>query len=213
MMISAKEALERLKQGNQRYISGSFRTGKLFTSEKRSLSAKKGQTPFAVILACSDSRVPVEVIFDQGIGDLFVIRVAGNVAGPSQIASIEFAISSWQTPLFLVMGHSMCGAVTAVLNSLKEAKAKERLSSPNMPSILSQIELAISTMRKSLKKNENYKEERASLIKKAVRANVESSMREASRHSEILQKAVDKGKLLILGAEYSLEKGLVEFYE
>ncbi|HEX2493670.1 MAG TPA: carbonic anhydrase, partial [Steroidobacter sp.] len=116
-MIAALEALQRLKEGNARFASGGGRQGPALNHLRRS-ELVAGQKPSAVILGCSDSRVPAEIVFDQGLGDLFVIRVAGNIVAPSQIGSVEFAVERFDTPLVVVLGHSMCGAVTATLEEL-----------------------------------------------------------------------------------------------
>src|SRR5881396_3230168 len=114
-MITALEALRRLSQGNQRFVANQAAGGVLSIST-RGADSVDGQAPFAIILGCSDSRVPAELIFDQGFGDLFVIRVAGNIVAPSQVGSVEFAASRYGTPLVVVMGHSHCGAVQAALD-------------------------------------------------------------------------------------------------
>ena len=202
-MTSAQEGLKRLRAGNERYVSGSLNIAKLFSSERRSLFLKE-QKPFAVILACSDSRVPVEIIFAQGLGDLFVIRVAGNIAGPSQIGSIEFAVKSWSVPLVVVLGHSMCGAVSAALESLKETREN---FSPNIHSIFTQINTSI----KHLAGSEVHEHE--TLLQKAVQANIQASIKQLYDGSEILKQRVDKQELLILGAEYSLKTARVNFHE
>ena len=199
-MISAIEALGRLKEGNKRYVLGDFSTKERFTAENRSHSLREGGAkPFAVILACSDARAPVELIFDQGIGDLFVVRVAGNIAASSQIGSIEFAVSSWQVPLLIVLGHSECGAVSTVLKNLKGEK--EEPSSPNILSLLSPVRSALEKAGKSCD------------MEKAVEANLRFSIKEIYRNSELIKRAVDKQELTILGAKYSLAKGIVEFYD
>src|SRR5581483_8965596 len=114
-----RDALERLRAGNRRFVSG-LRGGEALTSQTRRYQLTMGQEPFAVILGCSDSRVPAEIVFDQGLGDLFVIRVAGNVVAPSQVASVEFAATRFGTRLVVVLGHSQCGAVLATLEELQQ---------------------------------------------------------------------------------------------
>src|SRR6185436_13322298 len=116
-MISASEALKRLMEGNRRFVSGD-RSGESLTGQARRSELTTGQEPFAIILGCSDSRVPAELVFDQGLGDLFVIRVAGNIVASSQIGSVEFAAERFGTPLVVVLGHSQCGAVKATLEEL-----------------------------------------------------------------------------------------------
>src|SRR5262245_59110048 len=117
-MISAKEALERLRAGNERFVSGQG-SGAGFSRE-RLLELSKGQEPFAMILGCSDSRVPAEIVFDQGLGDLFVIRVAGNIVAPSQVGSVEFAAAAYGTRLVVVLGHTQCGAILATLDEMQQ---------------------------------------------------------------------------------------------
>ena len=117
-MVPAAEALERLRAGNLRFVSERGRSGDSVTGTRRSEVAA-GQQPFAIILGCSDSRVPAEIVFDQGLGDLFVIRVAGNIVAPSQVGSVEFAAARYETRLVLVLGHSQCGAILATLEELR----------------------------------------------------------------------------------------------
>src|SRR5438045_3804888 len=116
-MISAREALGRLREGNSRFVSGAL-SRETLTSQTRRSELAAGQEPFAIILGCSDSRVPAEIVFDQGLGDLFVVRVAGNIVAPSQIASVEFAAERFGTPLVVVLGHSRCGAMLATVEEL-----------------------------------------------------------------------------------------------
>ena len=129
-MISTREALERLREGNRRFVSGMRRNATLTNQTRRSELAA-GQEPFAIILGCSDSRVPAEIVFDQGLGDLFVIRVAGNIVASSQIGSVEFAAERFSIPLVVVLGHSRCGAVLATLEELMRSKENQSLESLN----------------------------------------------------------------------------------
>src|SRR5262249_32721427 len=133
-MISAREALDRLRDGNRRFVAGAPSQETLTRAERSQLA--DGQEPFAIILGCSDSRVPAEIVFDQGLGDLFVIRVAGNIVAPSQIGSIEFAADRFGTRLVVVMGHSRCSAVTAALDQLVKPAA---IQSRNLRSIVDRI--------------------------------------------------------------------------
>jgi carbonic anhydrase len=119
-MISAQEAIERLREGNRRFVSG-VSSSAILTSQTRRNELAAGQNPFAIILGCSDSRVPAEIVFDQGLGDLFVIRVAGNIVAASQVGSVEFAAARFVTRLVVVLGHSQCGAVLATLEELQRA--------------------------------------------------------------------------------------------
>src|SRR5216117_2966425 len=139
-MISAREALERLRTGNRRFASDT-RSGDTLTNQRRRDEVVAGQEPFAIILGCSDSRVPAEIIFDQGLGDLFVIRVAGNIVAPSQVGSVEFAAARFGTPLVVVLGHTQCGAVMATL----EEVSSRGHHSPNIRSIVDRIRPSVET--------------------------------------------------------------------
>ena len=203
IMISAAKALERLKEGNARFVSG-VRSMDALLSHTKLDELAEGQRPFAVILGCSDSRVPVEIVFDQGLGDLFVIRVAGNVVAPSQIGSIEFAAEMFSTALVVVLGHSRCGAVQATLQQLREPEEQQ---SPNLKSIVDRISPAVAAVLQ----NEAGKDS-ASLERAAIRENVRASVKALQHGSRILEELVTDGKLLIVGAEYSLDTGVVEFF-
>ncbi|MDD7804694.1 MAG: carbonic anhydrase [Endozoicomonas sp. (ex Botrylloides leachii)] len=203
-MISASEALKRLQEGNKRFISGNRDLDKLANNSRRSNLAS-GQSPFAIILGCSDSRVPVEIIFDQGLGDLFVIRVAGNIATPSQLGSIEFAADNFHSPLIVVLGHSRCGAVSATLNELRHPSQKP---SENLSSIINAIKPSVA----NLLEGDTQSSEEA-LIQQAVRANITGSVNQFCRSSALLKQLVQKNNLLIVGAEYALETGQVTFFD
>ena len=201
-MISAHEALEALRDGNRRYVAGEHDTSHdPSTARRRELLG--GQEPFAVLLSCADSRVPAELVFDQGLGDLFVVRVAGNVAGPTQIGSIEFAVEHFGTPLVVVMGHSNCGAVRAVLDAMTEPPASE--PSPGLASIVERIRPALEA--------EALPEDAEERVRHCVRLNVCAAVDELLRESSALAERVRQGRLLVVGAKYSLERGEVEFYE
>ncbi len=163
-----------------------------------------GQEPFAIILGCSDSRVPAEIVFDQGLGDLFVIRVAGNIVAPSQIGSIEFAADQFGTRLVVVMGHSRCGAVTAALDQLVKPVA---IQSRNLRSIVDRIRPSVEQLLAA-----DTKLDRAAFLDEAVRANVRYSVNQLRHGSEILEHLIDKDNLIVVGAEYSLETGAVDFF-
>src|ERR1700692_1281087 len=141
-MISAPEALERLREGNRRFVSG-VRSRDTLTSPERLSDLVAGQEPCAVILGCSDSRVPVEIIFDQGLGDLFVIRIAGNIVAPSQVCSVEFAAARYGTRLVVVLGHSMCGAILATLDELARPAEDQ---SRNLSSIVDRIRPSVEAL-------------------------------------------------------------------
>lgn len=201
-MISAQEALERLRQGNQRFIADKSNQDSVRHSTRRNELIEQ-QSPFAIILSCSDSRAPAELIFDQGLGDLFVIRVAGNIVAPSQIASIEYCAQQFGTNLVLVMGHTNCGAVNATLSELQLPEAER---SKNLQAIVSRIQPAVEPL---LNTSLSDKE----LQTKAVRSNVRTSVLELQNQSEILSNLVARGELSIASAEYSLETGQVEFLD
>lgn len=160
-----------------------------------------GQSPFAIVLACSDSRVPVELIFDQGLGDLFVIRVAGNVVAPSQVGSVEFAAAQLGTRLVVVLGHSNCGAVDAALGELRR---QEEQRSPNLRAIVDRIRPAIEPLLEA---------DADTPLHDAVIANVFRSVDRLQHGSTIVENLVASGDLTIIGAEYSIETGIVSFLE
>ncbi|NVJ66683.1 MAG: carbonic anhydrase [Gammaproteobacteria bacterium] len=203
-MINAEQALTKLKEGNQRYAECFQNNSIQLNSEKRSQLAL-GQSPFAIILGCSDSRVPAEIVFDQGLGDLFVIRVAGNIVAPSQIASVEFAVESFGTPLVVVMGHSNCGAINATVDYLLDSDAN--VASGNLESIVTRISPAVLGLIK-----QNIDIEADELKKVAVKANVEKSVKKLVGNSDILAKALAEKRITIVGAEYCLETGKVDFF-
>ncbi|MCU7958810.1 MAG: carbonic anhydrase [gamma proteobacterium symbiont of Bathyaustriella thionipta] len=203
-MLKAQQALQRLIDGNQRFVSG-VSASRSILSPAQSDEQVADQEPFAVILGCSDSRVPAEIVFDQGLGDLFVIRVAGNVVAPSQIGSVEFAVSQFKTQLVVVLGHTMCGAICATVNVLKHEQGEH---SRNIRSIVDRIRPSV----ESFKGTELWQNTEA-LISAAVRSNVRSSVNQLRHGSETLENAVNKDGLLIVGAEYSLETGCVEFFD
>lgn len=204
IMISGLEALERLKEGNRRFASDQGGYLAATDSERRS-ELLGGQAPFAIILGCSDSRVPAEIVFDQGLGDLFVIRVAGNVVAPSQIGSIEFAAEAFGTRLVVVLGHSQCGAVTATLQQLEQPTEGRSL---NLRSIVDRIEPAVVTLMQTDLRNDPD-----ALLHHAIRANVRASANHLRSGSVILENLYRHDGLLIVGAEYSLETGEVDFFD
>lgn len=203
-MISAVDALERLREGNRRFVSDEVSEETLASREHRA-GAAKPQNPFAIILACSDSRVPTELIFDRGIGDLFVIRVAGNIVAPSQIGSIEFAAKQFGTRLVVVLGHSDCGAIIA---TLQELGLKESHRSPNLRAIVDRIRPAVEPIL-----NEHSDLDDKAVVDECVRANVRASVEQLRHGSLILEQLINSGDLTIVGAEYSIETGYIEFFE
>jgi carbonic anhydrase len=204
MMLTALEALERLKEGNGRYVSGERKLEALLgQSRRRELVA--GQEPFAVILGCSDSRAPVEIVFDQGLGDLFVIRVAGNVVASSQIGSVEFAAVEFGTRLVVVLGHSYCGAVRATLAQLQQPSEEQ---SPGLRSIVDRVRPAVQELLAT-----DLRHDPEALTRAAIRANIRASVNQLRHGSKILEQLIREDGLLVVGAEYSLESGVVEFFE
>jgi len=203
-MISAEDALERLREGNRRFVSDEVSDETLASREHRA-GAATPQHPFAIILACSDSRVPTELIFDRGIGDLFVIRVAGNIVAPSQIGSIEFAAKQFNTRLVVVLGHSNCGAIIA---TLQEMALKDSHRSPNLRAIVDRVRPALEPV---LEDDCDVDDE--AVISACVRANVRASVRKLQHGSLILEHLIGAGDLRIIGAEYSIESGSIEFFE
>jgi len=204
-MLSALEALQRLQEGNQRFLSGNLRSRDMLKTLEGRQQLLTGQNPFAVIIGCSDSRVPVEMIFDQGLGDLFVIRVAGNIVAPSQIGSVEFAAEEFGTRLVVVLGHTHCGAVNATLKQLQQPMENQ---SRNLCSIVKRIRPAVEGLLElDLKYNPQQ------LAKHAVRANVRVSASHLRYGSEVLEHMIENDELLVIGAEYSLETGIVEFFD
>ena len=203
-MTTVHEALQRLRDGNERFAS-EVRTGQRFLGRMRRAKTNFEQKPFAIILGCSDSRVPVEIVFDQDLGDLFVIRVAGNIAAPAQPGSIELAAAEFGTPLVVVMGHTHCGAI---LGTLEQLRRPPEARSPHMRFIAERIRPAVADLMAP-----ELRYDRETLIRKSVRANVDQSVEQLRRGSRILERLIDIGQLHVIGAEYSLETGRVEFFD
>lgn len=197
-MVSASDALKRLRKGNWRFVNGKNDIARSI-GEARRAELVDSQAPFAVVLSCSDSRVPVELIFDQGLGELFVIRVAGNIVAPSQIGSIEYAAAQLGVGLVVVLGHSKCGAVESTLRALKE---KQEGVSPNLLSIVDRIRPAIEPL---LKASEDV------TLTEAIRANVRQSVAQLQSGSQLLEQLIESGDLTVVGATYSIESGEVLF--
>jgi carbonic anhydrase len=202
--ITALEAVDRLREGNRRFVSGE-RSAEGVSSLTRRAELVTGQEPFAIVLGCSDSRVPAEIVFDQGLGDLFVIRVAGNIVAPSQIGSVEFAADRFGTRLVVVLGHSQCGAVTATLEELRRPNDAH---SPNLRSIVGRIRPAV----EGLLATDLAKDEGA-LLHEAVRTNVRASANQLRHGSELIERLAERDGLLVVGALYSLESGAVDVFD
>jgi len=203
-MVSAREALERLQEGNRRFVADLRDQGNL-TNPTRRNALTGGQKPFAIILGCSDSRVPAEIVFDQGLGDLFVIRVAGNIVAPSQVGSVEFAAERYGTRLVVVLGHSMCGAILATLEELGRPTGGQ---SSNLRSIVDRIRPSVEGLLTN-----GGKPNPDTLVQRAVRANIRASANHLRHGSAILEKLIQEDGLLVVGAEYSLETGIVDFFD
>ena len=203
-MVSAREALALLRDGNRRFVAD-VRSRDSLPSRARRIELAAGQQPFAAIRGCSDSRVPVEIVFDQGLGDLFVIRVAGNIVAPSQIGSVEFAAEQFGTRLVVVLGHSRCGAITATLDELQRPKENQ---SRNLRSIVDLVRPSVEALLVSERRIE-----RDTLIGEAVRANIRASVRHLRHGSEIIEHLIRNDGLMVVGAEYSLETGEVDFFD
>jgi len=203
-MIPAGEALARLREGNRRFVDGAPRLTPALT-EARRLALADAQAPFAVVLGCSDSRVPAELVFAQGFGDLFVIRVAGNIVAPSQVGSVEFAAMRFGTRLVVVLGHSECGAVTAAVEALRRPEAA---LSPGLTDIVDRIRPAAAPLLAA-----GPGRSAADLIADAVRANVHATAEELRHGSDVLRSLVERGDLAVVGAEYDLRSGVVEFFD
>jgi carbonic anhydrase len=204
-MMSGREALQKLQEGNARFVAKTMSLDNLLSYSRRAELAA-GQTPIAIILGCSDSRVPAEMVFDQGLGDLFVIRVAGNIVAPSQLASVEFAAERYGARLVVVLGHTQCGAILATLDELQST---EKHRSPNMSSIVDRIRPSVEALLLS----DALKQDKDALVHQAVRANVRTSANQMRHGSKILEELIEKNDLLVVGAEYSLETGVVDFFD
>jgi carbonic anhydrase len=203
-MMTGQEALQRLREGNERFASEA-NSGEMFLRRMQRARTDSEPEPLAIILGCADSRVPVEIVFDQDLGDLFVIRVAGNIVAPSQLGSIEFAAEQFGTRLVVVLGHSHCGAVLGTLEQLRRPRPP---MSPHTRFIADRIKPAVEGL---LAPELGY--DRETLIEKSVRANVRQSVAQLRHGSTILERLIESGGMLVVGAEYSLATGRVEFFD
>jgi carbonic anhydrase len=203
-MLSATEALERLREGNQRFVANVHgATG--FPGQARPADVAASQQPFAIILGCSDSRVPAEIVFDQGLGDLFVIRVAGNIVAPSQVGSVEFGAIRFSTRLVVVLGHSQCGAILATLEELRRPRDDQ---SRNLRAIVDRVRPSVEGLLAT-----ELRHDFGALVREGVRANIRASVNHLRHGSQILEQLIQEEGLRVVGAEYSLETGVVEFLE
>jgi carbonic anhydrase len=201
-VIPALQAIASLREGNRRFVAA-LRSDSAANGRRRVLPA--GQEPFAIILGCSDARVPAEIVFDQGLGDLFVIRVAGNIVAPSQVDSVEFAAEAFGTRLVVVLGHSNCGAIHATLEQLTRPSQQQ---SGNLRSIVDRIRPAVEGLIER-----GAGGDRDALVRAAVRANIRMSADHLRHGSRLLEQAIERDGLLVVGAEYSLDSGVVEFFD
>lgn len=203
-MIGAQEALARLRAGNERFVSEALGSEAITTPSRRRQVAV-AQEPFAILLGCSDSRVPAEIVFDQGLGDLFVIRVAGNIVASSQVGSVEFAAARYGTRLVVVLGHSQCGAVLATVEELQRPTANQ---SRGLRSIVDRVRPSVEALLAT-----ELRHDPQALVREAVRANIRVSANQLRHGSALLEQLIQKNELLVVGAEYSLETGKVDFFD
>lgn len=203
-MLAAREALIRLREGNLRFAS-SVRGTYASVSHTRRIELATRQEPFAIVLGCSDSRVPAEIVFDQGLGDLFVIRVAGNIVAPSQVGSVEFAAARFGTRLVVVLGHSHCGAIVATLEELRRPTESQ---SRNLRAIVDRVRPSVEGLLAT-----DLRHDLDALGQQAGRANIRASAHHLRHGSEVLEQLIRDEGLMVVGAEYSLETGLVEFFD
>ncbi len=202
-MISAREGLKRLQDGNHRFKAMVGADGLPKSSRRMELTSS--QEPFAIVLGCSDSRVPAEIVFDQGLGDLFVIRVAGNIVAPSQVGSVEFAAARFGTRLVVVLGHSQCGAILATLEELQRPSANQ---SRNLRSIVDRVRPSVEGLLET-----ELRRDLSAVVKHAVRLNIRSSASHLRHGSQLLEQLIQDDGLVVVGAEYSLETGAVDFFD
>jgi carbonic anhydrase len=203
-MIPAREALQRLRDGNRRFVDNNRSSESIITPRRRA-ELTAGQEPFAAILGCSDSRVPVEIVFDQGLGDMFVIRVAGNIVAPSQIGSVEFVAERFKTRLVVVLGHSSCGVIQATIEKLQSPTG---IWSRNVNSIVNRVRPSVEGLLET-----GLRHDYDALVHHAVRANVRASANHLRHGSQVIEELIQRDGLLVVGAEYSLETGVVEFFD
>ncbi len=200
--VNHTQALERLKQGNVRFTTNVRSIESLGGKQQRE-ALVGGQKPFAIVLSCSDSRAPSELLFDCGLGDLFVVRVAGNVVAPTIVGSVEFAAATFGTELIVVMGHTRCGAVVATVDALRSGRGA---ISENVRDIVDRIAPGVAELVNGGKNGED-------VIGPAIRANVRVSANHLRHGSRVLEERIAAGRLAVVGAEYSLETGEVDFFD
>ncbi|CAN5375141.1 carbonic anhydrase [soil metagenome] len=203
-MISAQAAFDRLRDGNRRFVESIGRR-EAPRNLAQGIELVMEQMPSAIVLGCSDSRVPAEIVFDQTLGDLFMIRVAGNIVAPSQVGSVEFAASRFNTRLVVVLGHSQCGAIQATIEELLRPAANQSI---NLRSIVERVRPSVEGLLRT-----DLRRDMVELTRQAVRLNVEFSVSHLRHGSELLEELIRKQGLRVVGAEYSLETGVVEFFD
>ncbi len=202
--LTAAEALQRLTEGNARFAANVVSVDSLSRMLRRDDLAR-GQRPAAIVLGCSDARAPAELVFDQGLGDLFVIRVAGNVVSPSQVGSVEFAAERFGTRLVVVMGHTRCGAVAATLEAMEAGRPT---ASANVMSIVERVRPAVEMVREA-----SPGADREAVLRAAGRANVRLAAEHLRHGSAVLERLIQEQGLLVMGAEYDVESGRVDFFD
>jgi carbonic anhydrase len=202
-IIPAAEALARLKEGNGRYVKNVRSVDSMLSHSRRDDQAP--QQPIAIVLGCSDSRAPAEIVFDQGLGDLFVIRVAGNIVAPSQIGSVEFAAERFGTRLVVVMGHTQCGAIHATIEAIA---GDQGTASRNLMSIVNRVRPGIEGLMATELARDSVR-----LHREAMRANVRASVNHLRHGSEVIERLADEGGLAVVGSELDLSTGEVTFFD
>jgi carbonic anhydrase len=200
--LSPPEALQRLVEGNRRFLK---RGGAVEPRSFDPKQAEKPQNPFAIVLGCSDSRTPVEILFDAGFGELFVVRIAGNIVAPSIVGSIEFAAGKFGTGLVVVLGHTRCGAIEAAVKATQSGNGPE---SKNIRDITERISPHIEELVRA-----SGGSTEPALLREAMRANVRASVNQLRHGHRLLEELVSAGRLAIVGAEYELETGKVHLLD
>jgi carbonic anhydrase len=203
-MISADEALARLREGNRRFVAGESTSSARSGAQRRD-ELVETQAPHAIVLGCSDARVPAEIVFDQGLGELFVIRVAGNIVAPSQVGSVEFAAARFDTRLVVVLGHSRCGAIQATIEELMRPSENQ---SRNLKSIVDRVRPSVEGLLAT-----DLRHDLAALTARAVRDNIRASADHLRHGSDVLEQLVREEGVRVVGAEYSLDTGEVDFFD
>jgi carbonic anhydrase len=201
--LRAREAFKRLKEGNLRFTGSMTGDAEMQGATRPKLS--KATDPFAIILGCSDARVPAEIVFDCGLGDLFVIRVAGNIVAPSLVGSVEFAAERMGTRLVVVLGHTQCGAIQATIEALEKPDAS---ASRNLLAIVDRVRPSVEGLFAT-----DLRQDHDALSRAAVRANIRASANHLRHGSRVLEQLIQDEGLLVVGAEYSRDTGRVDFFD